>query len=725
MVGVTLLTGFNVVQIGGGSAAAVCGRLLADVGAQVTCIDPGTSTMLLACLNRGKAAATDATAQHEGLAAAHFIVREGQPKDWAASPYDLPKLRQINASAIVVTISPYGETGPRANDPATDLTLFFASGISRQLTGQLDDLSEAPIRPVGEQSAFIGGLAAACAGMHASQGDQSGASIDVSIHEALATLSMTELARAGLSNKSWERKRLGDGNGATVTILPANDGYAAISPREEKQWTSWLKAMGSPAWGTDPRFVSKANRVKNWDALHALMSQWTRQRDKQWIANTAQREHVPSFPLRDVSEHLDTPQMRHRRYYRPSNLAGKTIQVPGTPFGLSITAAGHKLRAPHGPMPLSGIRVLDFSWVIAGPTTTRYLAAMGAEVIKVEAPGRGDPGRESELHTVLGQAKKSIVLDLKKPQAVEIARALAEKSDILIENYATGVMDRLGLGAAALKTANPDLIYISASGMGRTGPESQAVAYGTLLQCYAGFAGLNRHPDIAPRIGLAWLDPMCGLMLAFVAAAALWHRQHKGGVARIDFSMIEAMLWTMAEPLLATQLGTPAKPMGNASTHHAPHGVWRCAGDDDWISIVARTDAEWRALCTLVPGLLGMAALDLGQRIDAQHAIDSILSAWAASRSAATAAELLLTAGIPAAALARYVDLVKSPHLAAREFWDRHGAGVLPGLPWRTSFGRTTGAAPTLGADSDQVLSNVLGLSQDRIADLRTSGALV
>ncbi len=243
---------------------------------------------------------------------------------------------------------------------------------------------------------------------------------------------------------------------------------------------------------------------------------------------------------------------------------------------------------------------------------------MGAEVIKVEAPGKGDPGRGSELHTVLGQAKKSIVLDLKKPQAVEVARALAATSDILIENYATGVMDRLGLGAEALKAVNPDLIYISASGMGRTGPESQSVAYGTLLQCYAGFAGLNRHPGVAPRIGLAWLDPMCGLMLAFAAAAALWHRQHKGGVARIDFSMIEAMLWTMAEPLVATQLGTPAKPMGNESTRYAPHGVWRCAGDDDWISIVARTDPEWRALCTLVPGLSGMAALDLGRRIDAR-----------------------------------------------------------------------------------------------------------
>ena len=664
----TLLDGFKVVEIGGGAAAAVCGRLLADVGAQVACVDPDTSTTLLAYLNRGKAVAT-------GLAEAHLIVCEGR--------YDLAEMRRTNPSAVVVTISPFGQTGPQANDPATDLTLFFASGIARQLTGQIDDLSEAPIRPVGEQSAFIGGLAAACAGMHAALG-KPGASIDVSIHEALATLSMTELARAGLGGKSWDRKRVDDGNGATVTILPASDGYAAISPREEKQWASWLTAMGSPAWGADPRFTPKANRVKNWDALHALMSQWSRQHGKQWIADTAQREHVPSFPLRDLAEHLDTPQMRHRRYYRPCTLDGKEIKVPSTPFGLSITPSARRPRLT-GPMPLSGIRVLDFSWVIAGPTTTRYLAAMGAEVIKIEAPN-GDPGRATELHTVLGQAKKSIVLDLKKPQALEVARALATKSDILVENYATGVMDRLGLGAEALKALNPDLIYISASGMGSTGPEAKAVAYGTLLQAYAGFAGLNRHPDVAPRIGLAWLDPMCGLMLAFVAAAALWHRQHEGGVARVDFSMIEAMLWTMAEPLVATQLGAPTKPLGNASTRYALHGVWRCAGDDDWISIVARTEEELQALRRVVPG-----------------ATDEALSAWAASRSASVAAEILLKAGIPAAALARYGDLVKSPHLAARGFWE----GGLPGLPWRASFGRTTGPAPELGAHTDQVLSEL------------------
>ena len=367
--------------------------------------------------------------------------------------------------------------------------------------------------------------------------------------------------------------------------------------------------------------------------------------------------------------------------------------------------------------------MLDFSWVIAGPTTTRYLAAMGAEVIKVEAPGKGDPGRSSGLHTVLGQGKQGIVLDLKKPEAVEIARLLAAKSDVLIENFATGVMDRLGLGAEALKALNPNLVYISASGMGRTGPDAHAVAYGTLLQCYAGFAGLNRHPQVAPRIGLAWLDPMCALMLAFVTAAALWHRSQTGEVARIDFSMLEAMLWTMAEPLLATQLGAPPQPVGNDSLRYAPHGAWQCAGNDEWIAIAVRSDAEWRALCAIVPGLAQRSALDFDERLAAKSEIETLLSGWAKEQSAHAAAARLLKSGVPAAALARSGDLVKSPHLTARGFWDRHGSGVLPALPWQASFGRRTGPAPALGADTDRVLTEVLELPPERIAALRAGGA--
>ncbi len=718
----TLLAGLRVVQIGDGLAAAVCGRLFADIGADVTSVDPDNSTVLVDYLNQGKP--TDPAKAYEALATADLIVCEGHPQDLRVRGHDAAGLRRLNARAALVFVSPFGQTGPQADDPASDLTLLFASAIARLLTGQADDLSEPPIRPVGGQSAFIGGIAAACAGMHAVLAAKPGAVIDVSIQEALSTMAVGELARAGLGGKIWLRQRLTDGNGATVTILPACDGYAAISPREDRQWASWLKVMGSPDWGDHPRFATKPDRVANWDALQALMSAWSRQHGKQWIADAAQAAHVPSFPLREPAEQLASPQLAHRNFWRSLDVGGRRIKVPGPPFGLRVTHTdrGPRLRGP-GPMPLSGVRVLDFSWVIAGPTTTRYLAAMGAEVIKIEAPGRGDPGRASELHTVLGQAKRSVVLDLKKAEAVALARGLAAKSDVLIENFATGVMDRLSLGAEALRALNPDLIYVSASGLGRTGPEAQAVAYGTLLQCYAGFAGLNRHPDVPPRIGFAWLDPMCGLMLAFIVAAGLWHRQRAGGVARIDFSMIEAMLWTMAEPLLATQLGTPPQPQGNRSNRYAPHNVYRCAGEDDWIGIVVRSDEEWRRLCAVVPALSPMAGSGFRERVAQRAAIDDVLAAWLRPQTAHCAAAELLCAGIPAAALATSRDLVDSDHLRARGFWDAHGAGILPGLPWHASFGRSSGAAPELGADTDTVLGEVLDLPPAEIAALRRSGA--
>jgi crotonobetainyl-CoA:carnitine CoA-transferase CaiB-like acyl-CoA transferase len=232
MPNMVLLDGFRVAQMGRGLAAAVCGRMLADLGAAVGRVDPDRASALGAYLNHGASEGT--------LATADLIVCEGSPAALLAAGHDVAALRRVNATAAIVLISPFGQTGPRAEEPASDLTLFLASGIARMLTGQVDDLNEAPMAPVGQQSAFLGGLAAACAGMHAALlrvPPGSGAVIDVSIQEALATLAMTELARAGQTGRSWSRKREGDGNGATVCILPASDGYAAISPREDKQWT--------------------------------------------------------------------------------------------------------------------------------------------------------------------------------------------------------------------------------------------------------------------------------------------------------------------------------------------------------------------------------------------------------------------------------------------------------------------------------------------------------
>ncbi len=690
----SLLTGLRVAQIGPGLAAAVCGRVLADVGASVACQGADRATPLGIWANDGKADAAD-------IGAADLIVTQDGP--------DHAQLRAANPTAPIVVITPFGLTGPAAGRPATDLTLFAASGMSRLLTGQVDDITEPPIRPVGEQSGFIAGLAAACAGMHAVMGE-SGALIDVSMQEALATLAMTELTRAGQTGRGWRRKREADGNGATVCILPASDGYAAISPREDRQWAAWLVAMGSPAWGEEPRFRTKPDRVANWDALHALMSDWSRHLTKQQIADLAQDAHVPSFPLKEVGEHLRSEQLAHRRFFRAQRVGDRTVQAPHTPFGLTL-GQGAPVPRPVTRLPLAGVRVLDFSWVIAGPTTTRYLAAMGADVIKVEAPGKGDPGRASELHTVLGQAKRAIVLDLKKPEAVALARDLATKCDVLIENFATGVMDRLGLGADDLRALNPNLVYVSASGLGRTGPEAQAVAYGTLLQSYAGFAGLNRHPGRPPRIGFAWADPMCALMLAFVTAAALWRRARTGGSARVDFSMIEAMLWTMADPVLRTQIDGPPEPVGMGSDWYAPHGVYPCAGDDQWIAVAVTSDAAWEGMCRVVPGLSDRGAAD------------AAIAAWSRDLPAAAAAERLQAVGVAAEPVAGSADLLRSAHLAERGFWEAHGKGVLPNLPWQASFGRANGPAPALGEHTTTVLAELLGLSADRIAALRAAGA--
>lgn len=712
-----LLDGLRVLQVGPGQGAAVCGRILADLGARVQTLSAGHATPLRRWLDDGKQPV-------DALYAADLILCEGAPAELRANSWDAAALRAHAPDAVIVLIAPYGQTGPQADCPASDLTLFCASGIAFLLTGQVDDLGEAPIRPTGRQSAFIGGLAAACAGMHALLSGASNRTIDVSTQEALATLAMTELARAGLGKGSWQRKRLADGNGATVTILPASDGYVAISPRENHQWAEWLNVMGNPDWAGDPRFATKSDRVANWDALYPLLCNWSRQHAKRWIADAAQEAHVPSFPLQEPHEQLDSEQLAGRGFFRPLNINGKSVRAPGSAFGISGDDAGGDAQpvAAHR-LPLTGIRVLDFSWVIAGPTTTRYLAAMGAEVIKVEAPGPGDPGRASELHTVLGQGKRAITLNLKSEDGRRIARDLAAQCDVLVENFGTGVMERFGLGADELRAKNPALIYLSASGLGRTGPESRKVAYGTLLQCYAGFAGLNAHPGATPRIGFAWLDPMCGLKLAFIVAAAIWRRRRSGIGCRIDFSMIEAMLWTMAEPLLATQLGDRVKPAGNASADHAPHGVYPARGEDAWIGLAVDSDEQWRALCRIIPGLAEYWDSGVSARQKRCAEIDAVIRDWMATRNPTEAAALFTDAGIAASAVASSRDLFDSGHLNAREFWERTESGTLPGLPWKASFDRVSGPAPALGADTDAVLRDVLGLAEAEIAAMRAGGA--
>jgi crotonobetainyl-CoA:carnitine CoA-transferase CaiB-like acyl-CoA transferase len=346
---------------------------------------------------------------------------------------------------------------------------------------------------------------------------------------------------------------------------------------------------------------------------------------------------------------------------------------------------------------------------------------MGAEVIKVETAARADPGRASELHQVLGQSKLGLALDLKRPEAMLVARRLVAKSDVVVENFATGVMDRLGLGYQDVRQLAPRAVMLSASGMGRTGPDADKVAYGTLIQCFTGFAAGNGYAGLPPSVGMAWADPVCGLLMAFGVVAALERRRRTGAGCHIDFSMVEALLSTMPGPIVGHQLGLKtAHRQGNRSPEHLLHDAFRSAGDDRWLAVAVRGREELSRLARF----LGCG--------DALAEVERALAGWCGSQTAEEAEEALAAADVAAAASADAADLFADHHLASRGFYvpltvSDGATRWLPRLPWRIDSGmaeRGFRPAPQIGEHSGQVLAEVLGMSAKEIDALRASGAL-
>jgi crotonobetainyl-CoA:carnitine CoA-transferase CaiB-like acyl-CoA transferase len=579
----------------------------------------------------------------------------------------------------------------------------------------------------------------------------SGRLIDVSVQEAMSLMAARELAMPGFGGQPAPRRGRVHGGSAVIPVLPARDGYVAISPREDHQWRRWLDVLGDPAWGAEPRFASRAGRTANYPELFEFMAAWSRERDRREIFDLCQQAHVPCFPFGAPGDMLSEPQLAHRRFFAPlPSSDGTSVLVPRPPFGLppsdyaeaSAAGSGDDGWLPRRPapaskadvdeLPLAGLRVLDFSWVIAGPTCTRYLALMGADVIKVEAPGRPDTGRVSELHDVLGQSKLGLSLDLKAPAALDAVRQLLAHTDVVVENFATGVMERLGLGYEDLRAARPDIVLLSASGLGRSGPGAEWVAYGNLLSAYSGFAALNGYPGQEPRTGLAWADPLCGLFMAFAIAAALHNRDRGGGGRHIDFSMLEGLLWTMPRALLQPQLaGAEAEPAGNRDAARCPHGIYRTAGDDRWLAIAVTSDAEWRALCDVISSLASLAALTEDERREASDRIDALIAAWARDRDRFEAMDVLQAAGVPASASYTTNDLFSDAHLWARGFYKPvaypDGAPhFLPSLPWLWEDGSAVepSAAPALGQDNEYVLRKLAGLSEEEFEALQRGGAI-
>jgi crotonobetainyl-CoA:carnitine CoA-transferase CaiB-like acyl-CoA transferase len=357
---------------------------------------------------------------------------------------------------------------------------------------------------------------------------------------------------------------------------------------------------------------------------------------------------------------------------------------------------------------------------------------MGAEVVKVETSSRPDPGRAGQLHDVLGQGKLGITLNLKSEDGLAAIKTLVAKSDIIVENFAPGVMERLGMGWDVLKEINPRLVMISASGTGQSGPTRHYAAYGTLLQIYTGFAGLNGYPQNPPSIGMAWADPLCGMLLAHAAVAALRSSRNTSEGSHIDFSMVEAVLATMPGPLIEYQLtGDRSERTGNTDENFYPHGVFKALGDDSWVAIAVTDQDQWETLAKIIDAPADLMGLDSDERRLRSDVVEQLINAWICSIAPEKAMEILQEAGVPASASFTSEQLTISHHLNERGFFemldDRNGENrLMPTLPWHwdgdinLNFGRP----PDLGGDTRYVLRSILGYSDEDIDRIEKTGAL-
>jgi crotonobetainyl-CoA:carnitine CoA-transferase CaiB-like acyl-CoA transferase len=404
-------------------------------------------------------------------------------------------------------------------------------------------------------------------------------------------------------------------------------------------------------------------------------------------------------------------------------------------------------------LPLAGIRVLDASHVVAGPVCCWVLAALGAEVIRVEPPG-GDvtwrtlpfvgpdgvhrgPRRERDIAISplrRGRGKRSVVLDLKREEARAVFRKLAARCDVLVENAVPGAMERRGLDYASLAPECPRLVYCSITGYGDDGPYRDRPSMDLVVQAVSGLMAKTGFPDGPPtKVGATVGDQVPAIYAALGILAALRQRDRDGRGQRVDVAMLDsllALLWD--EPIdVFEEQGLPER-IGNGDPRGAPIGVFRTT--DGWLALLVPHDAQWKALCDLM-GRPELASRwpDYGARLAARDDVNESVAAWCLTQASDAAAERLLALGIPAGPVRSPYAARRDPHVAARGALVplRHPdlaepTGYLgPALPIR--FSRAQGAqapAEPLGASSEAVLRELCELDDAEIARLRASGAL-
>jgi len=778
------LDGVRVVEWGRGIATRYAGRMLADCGAAVTRVvavrnvDAGeASPEVDAFFDAGKTLVPAHAAPEESRAALYELLRDTDIVIDDRSPAEREALGLAHATLarehprlLQVAVTPFGLTGPYRDFRAGDLEIAFLSGLAYLTPRDIPrggPNADPPLKMPGSLVSIYAGASAAGAALTALRARDDGARaaiVDVSMLESLIPTLRREIAlfqyEGRVASRFMRVWRL-----APWGVKRCLDGHVFLQVVEKHHWEGLVDMMGGPEWARDPRYLDPDYRFENRVDIETRLAPWLLTEPKARFAWEAQRRGLPFAPVNEVSDLPRIPQLQSRGFYRNVTAAdGRPCLVPGTPFNVTMSQDGalrdvaaarracggattasrsaQALRDPARTGPLRGLRVIDFGHVWAGPYCAALLADMGAEVIKVESAQRLDVHRRqgpyaertvgvnrSGVWNSQNRGKRSVTLNLATERGRALAMALVDTADVVIENFAPGVMKRLGLDYSALSARRGGLVMASLSAFGQEGPQRSYVGYGPSLDAWAGLDALTAHAGGEPNaLGGIFPDTGSALHAAVAILAALRRRDRTGSGCYIDVSELEVSILLLADVVARDLGGETIRATGNHDDHHQPSGAWRCAGDDAWIALSVVDEQSWHGLCSA----LGRAdwAADPSLRMTAgRHAraaeIDSAIAAWTGARDPHDAMLTLQRHRVPAGEAHDAQSLLADPQLAERGFFasivhPEVGRHPVYGPIWRLegADARFDAAAPVLGADNQYVLERILGVAPADVATL-------
>lgn len=747
-----LLGGIRVLDLAGTLAGTYAARLLADAGATVTRVagaaldlgDPGTGYSQRARDALGElltAGRVPVRSAQDALVATDVVI------DTASEPeVDVLRLRQERPDLVIISITDYGLTGPRARQRATSQLLQAQSGSTS--SRGIPELP--PLAAAGETEQFLAGAYAASAALIAIAQLQRRGVGD------LIDLSLLEVSNLGhtlfTATQASMRDLLGEDFPVRSVQVPGNertsDGWVGFSAASAQMRSDLLLVIGREDLAEDEPQAYGNDNPEIDRQIRADVAAWAAGQATAEVIDLASALRIPVSPLTNgamitENEHLVARDFFHR------GTAGHL--VPGIPFRYTpIEAPAQPVRTPveaPGDGALAGLRVVELAAFWAGPMAANLLASSGADVVKVESTVRPDMQRyafvadptadlwweRAPVFYAVNTNKRGITLDFTQERGLEVLTQLLERADMLIENFAPRVLDSLNLDWKRIRERNPGLITVRMPAYGLDGPWRDRTGFAQTIEQSSGLSWTTGHPEGLPVPPRGVCDPIAGVHAAFAGLAALHARRSTGSGGLVEVSMLESATYAAFGQSLAWQLdGELVERIGNRHHRWAPHGVYATSGRDEWVCVAVRTDDEWRSLAEVLgePSLATPELEDVAHRLARHDDLDAAISAWVGARTAADAVEELTGAGVPAARVDGGGRVVHDPQLVHRgyfEYVDHAVAGrhPVPALPYRSAtrpgpWNRTP--APTLGEHTRPVLRQWLGYTDGEIDELFETG---